>query len=600
MSSHTSQHDTTKSIVRQLYRLADARQRRMFWLLCVLNVLMGLFEIAVAGGVSLLGVAMSAPQSLSTVPLLEALRSALPLPEHLPVVLQFLLLLLAGVCLATLLKNLLLAWITRLQNMFAQGIAWHVGTAMFCRLLAAPYTWHCSQNSADLLTTLNWKVYAAQYLLSLLVIFTQTIIAVFLLSTALLANPLVTLLLFTSIAVLGLVTQKLCQARVYQLSDALRGYDLHNARVAMQGLHGLREIVLYDQTYSFAAAYQKYVTPYIRAYSLRAIFPSLPQWILESTGMFLLLFSLLLLMQLGASVAETTGLLVLLAAVSWRLLPAANKIMGAVMNMRVYQPNLEKVLHLLRSLPARSLPQRADRPFLKEIRLENVTFRYPGAERPALDNVSLVIPRGSMVGIVGQSGAGKSTLTGVLTGLLQPESGSLLVDGKPFDHSTERLKIGYVPQNLYLLDATLAENVAFSQWGKPVDEARVRECCRMAAMDFVDDLPQGIHTRLGERGVRLSGGQVQRVAIARALYDEPDVLVFDEATSSLDSASEQAVQSTINNLSGYITMIVVAHRLNTVQKCNIACWIDIGTVKMHRTTDIIIPVYEIFLQNIKK
>ena len=156
--------------------------------------------------------------------------------------------------------------------------------------------------------------------------------------------------------------------------------------------------------------------------------------------------------------------------------------------------------------------------------------------------------------------------------------------------------IGYVPQTPFLLNASIAENVAFSQWGGKIDRERVLRCCRMAAMDFLDELPEGMDTVIGERGVRLSGGQVQRVAIARALYEEPQMILFDEATSALDGASEQAIQNTINSLSGQVTMVVVAHRLTTVEKCDYIYWIQDGRMNKRGSPDIVLPEYEEFLK----
>ena len=197
-----------------------------------------------------------------------------------------------------------------------------------------------------------------------------------------------------------------------------------------------------------------------------------------------------------------------------------------------------------------------------------------------------------MIGLVGLSGSGKSTLTSLITGLLRPQQGYLSTDGKTLDTSTERLNIGYVPQNLYLLDAALAENVAFSHWGEPLDEERVRECCHMAAMDFVDELPEGIYTPLGERGVRLSGGQIQRVGIARALYDNPELLIFDEATSALDGATEIAIQSTIKYLKQKSTILIIAHRLETVEPCDYIYWIDHGKIVLGGDSYIVLEKYK--------
>ena len=592
MPSSSHKEYTPLSIARQLYALATPRERRLFWWLCLLNIVMGLFEIGVAGGISLLGVAMSAPENLARYALLEDIRAALPFSPDIPTALQFLLLVLGCVC-ATLLKNALLAYITWLQNYFSQRIAWTMGSDLFRRFLAAPHIWHAGQNSAELLTILGWKTCIATYITILLTLCTQIVIAIFLLGGALFANPLLSGLLFVSVALLAISIQKGTRARIYDLSQDIQYYDLYNSRVSMQGLQGLREIAIYDKKQNFLQEYQKFVETYSLKNSSRNTLPMLPMWVLEVAGMFLLLLVLLIQVSLGSSVAATTGMLTLLAAVSWRLLPAANKTMNAILTMRSNQPIVEKLLDVVQDLPS---PERLDirpvRHFQHEISLHNVNFTYPQAEHAALQDISLTIPKGSMIGLVGLSGSGKSTLTSLITGLLRPQQGYLSTDGKTLDTSTERLNIGYVPQNLYLLDATLAENVAFSHWGEPLDEERVRECCHMAAMDFVDELPEGIYTPLGERGVRLSGGQIQRVGIARALYDNPELLIFDEATSALDGATEIAIQSTIKYLKQKSTILIIAHRLETVEPCDYIYWIDHGKIVLGGDSYIVLEKYK--------
>ncbi len=202
--------------------------------------------------------------------------------------------------------------------------------------------------------------------------------------------------------------------------------------------------------------------------------------------------------------------------------------------------------------------------------------------------------KGSMVGIIGPSGAGKSTLVGILTGLLSPDSGCVSVDDVPLDAVRSAgwsVQIGYVPQTPFLLNASLADNVAFSRWGEAIDRDRVSACCRMAAIDFLDQLPEGLDTLLGERGTRLSGGQLQRVAIARALYSGPACIIFDEATSSLDGAAEAAIQRTINGLRDQMTLIVIAHRLSTVEMCDTVYWLEGGAVVDSGPAEVIVPAY---------
>ena len=302
--------------------------------------------------------------------------------------------------------------------------------------------------------------------------------------------------------------------------------------------------------------------------------------------------------------ARTVGTLTLLAAVAWRLLPTMNKLVQQLLIMQQQIPQIEPVLRKLdevADLPRTDTATAQECPLQEALRLEDVSFRYPNTAEgkpDALRHLQIRIPRGSMVGFVGPSGAGKSTIVGLLTGLFPPTAGRMLVDGRPMDVALREgwiRRIGYVPQSPFLLNASIAENVAFSHWGSTVDRERVRQCCRMAAMDFVDDLDQNIDTVIGERGVRLSGGQVQRVAIARALYNDPQFILFDEATSALDGAAEQAIQQTINHLRAHMTLVVVAHRLSTVEACDYVYWIEGGEIHMEGTPAAVLPAYAAYL-----
>jgi len=350
----------------------------------------------------------------------------------------------------------------------------------------------------------------------------------------------------------------------------------------LASLHGIRDLRIYQREAAMNARIEGNMKRIIHESAMTTTLPSLPAWMLESVGMLTLLLALTAMVALDASLAAITGTLAFLAAMAWRLLPCMNKAIAAVVIMQGDKPYLDRFFKAFTENAAPPLPEaQPPLPFDHAVTLKKVTFRYPQGESDALHTVDLTLPKGGKVGVIGQSGAGKSTLIGILTGLLAPDSGTLNVDETPVDPTNYgglRALIGYVPQTPYLLDATLAENVAFSRWGEPVDEDRVESVCRMAAIDFWEQLPQGLHTKIGERGVRLSGGQAQRVAIARALYADPQILLFDEATSSLDSATENVIQQTINTLRDDITVVIVAHRLSTVEQCDIAYWLEDGNV----------------------
>jgi ATP-binding cassette, subfamily B, bacterial PglK len=218
----------------------------------------------------------------------------------------------------------------------------------------------------------------------------------------------------------------------------------------------------------------------------------------------------------------------------------------------------------------------------REIRLDRITFIYPNAEDPAVSDVSVTIPAKGSVGIVGRTGAGKTTILDLILGLLEPTTGSLLVDGTPVSKERRpcwQRNLGYVPQNLYLADDTIAANIAFGLPHDRIDMGAVEAAARIAHIhEFVTRLPAGYATLVGDRGVRLSGGQRQRIAIARALYHDPDVLVFDEATSALDGGTERAIIDAVNRLARRKTIVIVAHRMKTVQNCDTIYCLEGGRV----------------------
>ena len=208
----------------------------------------------------------------------------------------------------------------------------------------------------------------------------------------------------------------------------------------------------------------------------------------------------------------------------------------------------------------------------KEIRLEGITFRYPDGDRNIFTDASMVIPKGKSVGIKGASGAGKSTIVDILLGLLHVQKGEITCDGANIFSNYESWlsQIGYIPQSIYLIDESIRDNIAFGIDEREIDDVRIREVAAEAQLlEFIDSLPEGLDTKIGDRGVRLSGGQRQRIGIARALYHNPEILVFDEATSALDNETEAALMGAINSFHGRKTMIIIAHRLNTIENCDL-------------------------------
>jgi ABC-type multidrug transport system fused ATPase/permease subunit len=317
---------------------------------------------------------------------------------------------------------------------------------------------------------------------------------------------------------------------------------------------------------------------FARAQSFQSVAGQMPRFALEALAFGGLLLVVIYLMTRPGGLQQALPVLAVYAFGAYRLMPALQGFYTQLVSMRFAGPVLETLYQDLTQLvpegSARLPLERAEPLGLREhIRLDGVTYRYPKSERPAVRDLTLEIPVRSTVGFVGKTGCGKTTTVDILLGLLRPQQGQLLVDGKPITADNLRAwqaSIGYVPQHIYLADASIRANIAFGIPPERVDQAGVERAARIANLhDFVTrELPQGYDTTVGERGVRLSGGQRQRVGIARALYHDPELLILDEATSALDNLTEQAVMEAVHNLGQRKTVVLIAHRLSTVRECD--------------------------------
>jgi ABC-type multidrug transport system fused ATPase/permease subunit len=412
----------------------------------------------------------------------------------------------------------------------------------------------------------------------------------------------------SSALVLGLpavLTIKLLRRRIDATATAIAEYRQAANRNLVTALQGIKDVKAYGQEDAFCRAYHQDA---MRAHDMQArqeVLANMPNWILETLGFLLLcLASFLMYFSSGDSPLRVTGTLALLAVAAWRGLPASIRVVTSITNFRGYLPYVHHTLTNMERINTWAAAgggslQRVRPNFTHDIQAADISFQYEGSDTPVLSAVSFHVTKGETLGIVGESGAGKSTLMDLLMGLLAPSQGALCLDGKPLDEVGRRGLaeiIGYVPQFPYIYDASLAENVAFGVPREEINQDRVAEACRLAAADeFLSQLPQGYETVLGERGVRLSGGQQQRICIARALYRKPEVLIFDEATSSLDTKSERQIQQTILRLKGQVTMILVAHRLSTVEGCDRLVWLEQGGVRKLGSPSEVLPDYRAVL-----
>lgn len=473
-------------------------------------------------------------------------------------------------------KNVFYYSVMRLQARFGCSQAAIVSSKLVERYLAAPFEYHLRHNSGDMITTADRFVdhVFAQVVIVAMLLVTEAAAVLGIIAFMLAIEPTLTLLLGAVLGGCSVALMYLMRARLTALGhDQVR---LHRSRLQtlQQALASIKDVKVMGSEGFFLSKYRKLRYEHAAVEAASQSLHQLPRPILEIvvTGGIVLVVLIILLQNRAAS--EMMGILGLFAMGAFRILPGANRIVYAYSAIKNNGPAVDRVAKDFFSAEMRDrLPGKteAELIFAREIKFDNVSFAYSGAAGDALKIVALSIRRGEAIGLVGSSGAGKSTLVDVLLGLLTPQSGKVLVDGRDIttDPRQWRKVIGYVPQSISLIDDTLRNNIAFGIDANRIDDAQIWRSLELAHLDeFIRADAKGLDMMIGERGVRLSGGQRQRIGVARALYRNPEVLVLDEATSALDNESERQVTEAIESLHGEKTLIVIAHRLSTVERCD--------------------------------
>lgn len=480
-------------------------------------------------------------------------------------------------------KALFLAFLAWRQARFVFELHAKLSQRLFAGYLRQPYTFHLQRNSAQLIrNTIGQVSDVANVIQQGLVLVTEILVLLGISTLLLTVEPLGALLVVTTLGLAGWCFNRLTRSHLLRWGTARQHHDGLRIQHLQQGLGGAKDVKLMGRENDFLDQYWLHNSGSARIGQRRAALEALPRLWLELLAVSGLAALVLVIIWQGKPLETLLPTLGLFAAAAFRLMPSVNRVLGGVQGLRFSLAAIDSLHSEFRLLDSYQAPQPGGPLRLKKaLTLDQVGFRYPDTSAYALRGVSLSIPRGDSVGLIGGSGAGKSTLVDVILGLLTPLSGTVSVDGVDIQTRLRgwQDQIGYVPQVIYLTDDTLRRNVAFGLPADQIDEVSVWRAVRAAQLeDFVNDLPQGLDTLVGERGVRLSGGQRQRIGIARALYHDPSVLVLDEATSSLDTATERGVMEAVRALKGDKTLLIVAHRLSTVEHCNRLFRLEHGTV----------------------
>ncbi len=576
-----------RDIIRQLNALLTRREKRSFLILVAIMVVEALLEMLAIGLIPLFITTLAYPEHLATSTVFARVAEFVPavaLSRESTVLWGS-----ASLLAFYLLKTAYAVVATYWKARFAHNRALKLSVRLYSAYLRAPYTYHLQHNASELFRNVNTECVnlANKVLLPCVEVFSQLAVLAGIVTVVLFLVPPVAALWLVVFLALGLAVSTRLQRRSKRLGARAQQHRRIIVRAINEGLGGVKELSVLQRTATFverlAAPLERVLGIQRRHQLVRQAIPA----VIETLGIVGLLGVTVMLVLDGSTPQHLVATLSVFAVAMARMKSAVRMVMVSYNELRHNSASLGVVHDGLRQLEP-ALPDvrqpnapAARLPFAHAIALDDVVYRYPGATRPALNGVSLSIARGEAVGIVGSTGSGKSTLMDVILGVLKPEQGTVRVDGVDVqgDVAAWQLNLGYVPQSVFLLDASVAENIALGIAPHEVDPARLERAVWAAELgNLVARLPQGLDTAVGERGARLSGGERQRIAIARALYHEPDVLMMDEATSALDNATEATVVAAVEALKGDRTIVMIAHRLSTVRRCDRIVFLKDGRV----------------------
>ncbi len=491
-------------------------------------------------------------------------------------------------------KNAFLVFQVTIQEKFVQNNQFAFQKNMLHAFLSKPYEYYLSANSGEIMRIVLTDTTAAfSTLTTILSFLSEMVVAVILSITVLIISPLITIVM-TAILMLTVLIIYLLSHNI--IKNAGKRYQVVMGEmfsILVQALNGIKEVKLMRKEKFFENKFETDGRELIQSAYINKMATILPRNMIEAMAMCSFFILLAFMIFKGTELEVLIPTISAIAMASVRLLPCVNRVSTSFSQLTYSEPSVDRLLENIEYLNDISDANDHNHhkfenkiiSFDRDIIAQNIYYKYPTAANSIFENVMLEIKKGQSVGIIGTSGTGKTTLVDIMLGLLQPYKGRILVDGIDIFTDMEGWlkKVGYIPQSIFLLDGTIRENVAFGVDEDDIDDNKVMKALKEASLEkYIDDLPDGIDTQVGERGIRLSGGQKQRIGIARALYNNPEILFFDEATSALDNETEEAIMDSINSLKGLKTMIIIAHRLSTIEKCDIVYRVEAGNIIRER------------------
>lgn len=583
----------SKEMLKKLSAILDKQQKMKIAGLLVIILIGGLLETA---GVSLILPLLSAILDQES---FVADKTVIYLMELLGLkdVNAFIYLLLAALIFMYVFKAVYLLFSTYVQSRFVNRNRCRCTTNLLSQYLHRPYEYYLYAETATILRTIYGDMdNIFNLLLQCMNFAAELVVSVCLGVFLLLMDFKMMLLIVGLLLAVTIFVTKVVKPRLNAVGEAAREEQAGLYKWILQSVTGIKDVKVHDKADYFTDRYRTNASAYADYQVQNNVLTNLPRLLIETVAIVGILMYVGFSMAAGVEMASLLPLISAFALAAMRLLPSVNRLNTYMANIAYYESALNYIyenvdtqaLSRQEELDAYRIahPNTTAITLKKEICLKDITFAYPNTDKKIFDRADMSIPIGRSVGVVGPSGAGKTTIVDVLLGLLKIQSGTITSDGTNiFDNYGAWLShVGYIPQTIYMLDDSIRNNIAFGVREEEIDDNRIWEVLEQAQMKtFVEELPDGLDSQIGERGVRISGGQRQRLGIARALYHDPELLIFDEATSALDNDTETAIMEAIDTLHGQKTMVIIAHRLRTIENCDIIYEVKDGKIQVCRS-----------------
>ena len=487
---------------------------------------------------------------------------------------DFVLICIIAIIIVFIIKNLFILYEYRVQENFVYDNRFETEKELLNAVLSKPYEYFLNASTGEIMRLIRSDVIETYNLLnSIMTLCADIIVSIAIGALVLFIDPLMSLICVSMLIILIILIGKVVKPILKRKGDEARKQSATEYKWLLQSIQGIKEIKVAQKEKFFEDNFYEAGKKFIDSNKTYHLINIIPRLLVEAGCVCAMLMTMMVLILFGQDPVSLLPAVSAFAMAALKLMPIANRIISTTNSIAYNGPAIDKLLNNLNNLSNQKndiqKEYNEEITINKEVKFLNLNYTYPNSDEVILEDASLTIPAGKSVGIVGKSGAGKTTVADIMLGLLKPQKGMILADDKDVTLAYKEWldKIGYIPQSIFMMDDTIKANVAF---GSNIDEKKVWEALDEAKLaDYVRTLKDGIDTKIGERGIRLSGGQRQRVGIARALYNNPELLIFDEATSSLDNETEKAIMESINRLHGKKTMIIIAHRLDTIKECDI-------------------------------